>query len=183
MKPKPNPPTMKPILCSLALLVVAGLFQGCTSPNKKHVASTPDEARAYFEVLRSDFNAEKIRLLNGVMKLTVAEADKFWPIYRNYEKELAAVGDRKLALIVEFMRHHKAGTLSDPNSQAMAAQWLQNVQDRLDLWKRYHQQISAAVSPIRAAQFLQVENQLAIFVDLNIASEMPVIGKPAERKP
>jgi hypothetical protein len=173
---------MKTILYSLALLVGACLFQGCASSSKKQVAANPDEARAYFEVLRSEFNAEKIRLLNGVMKLTAEEADKFWPIYRQYEKDLAAVGDRKLALIQEFMRHHRAGTLTDQNSETMAAQWLQNVQDRLDLWKKYHQQIKVAVSPMRAAQFLQVENQIAIFVDLNIASEMPVVGSTAERK-
>jgi hypothetical protein len=112
------------------------------------------------------------------MKLTVAEADLFWPIYRNYEKDLAAVGDRKLALIVEFLGNHKAGTLTDQNSQALGTQFLQNAQDRLDLWKKYHQQISAAVSPIRAGQFLQVENQMAIFADLNIASEMPLVGAP-----
>ena len=173
---------MKPILYSLALLAGALWFQGCASSSHKPVASTPDEARAYFEVLRSDFNAGKIRTLNQVMKLTVAEADKFWPIYRSYEKDLAAVGDCKLALIVEFMRHHKAGTLTDQNSKEMAARWLQNVRDRLDLWKQYHQQISAAVSPIRAAQFLQIENQMAIFVDLNIASEMPMVGTTAEPK-
>ncbi len=46
----------------------------------------------------------------------------------------------------------------------------------------YHQQISDAVSPLRAGQFLQVENQMAIFVDLSIASEMPVLGAPAERQ-
>jgi hypothetical protein len=170
---------MKTILCALAVLAVALLFPGCASTKKQAPPSTPDEARAYFEVLRSDFNAGKIRALNEAMKLTVAEADKFWPIYRNYEKDLAAVGDRKLALVVEFMRHHKAGTLTDQNSQVMAAQWLQNVQDRLDLWKQYHQQISNAVSPIRAAQYLQVENQMAIFVDLNIASEMPLIAPTA----
>ena len=171
--------TMKPILYSLALLAGACVFAGCASSRQPKVASTPEEARAYFEVLRSDFNAGKIRVYNQVMKLTVAEADKFWPIYRNYEKDLAAVGDRKLALIGEFLRHHKAGTLTDQNSKEMAAQWLQNAQDRFDLWKKYHQQITDAVSPFRAAQFLQVENQMAIFVDLNIASEMPVIGPPA----
>ncbi len=77
-------------------------------------------------MLRSDFNAGKIRALNQVMKLTVAEADKFWPIYRQYEQELAAVGDRKLALIREFLTCHKAGTLADQNSKEMGAQWLQN---------------------------------------------------------
>ena len=160
----------------LPLVAAAVLLQGCATSNPKPVVTNPDEARAYFEVLRSDFNTEKIRTLNQVMKLTAPEADTFWPIYRSYEQELALVGDRKLALIQEFMTYQKAGTLTDANAKVMAEQWLQNVQDRLDLWKKYHQQISAAVSPIRAAQFLQVENQMAIFVDLNIASEMPVVG-------
>lgn len=174
--------TMKPILYSLALLAGACLLPGCASSRSAKAAANPDDARAYFEVLRSDFNAGKIRALNQVMKLTVPEADKFWPVYRNYEMDLAAVGDRKLALIGEFLARHKAGTLTDENSKGLAAQFLQNAQDRLDLWKKYHRQLSDAVSPIRAAQFLQIENQMAIFVDLNIASEMPTVGAPPERQ-
>ena len=58
------------------------------------------------------------------------------------------------------------------------------LKDRLgDLWKKYHQQVSDAVSPIRAAEFLQVENQMAIFIDLNLASEMPLVGSGVEHKP
>jgi len=174
---------MKFIVYPLILVAGSLLLHGCTTSGQPKTSLTADDARAQLEVLRSDFNTTKIHTLNQVMKLTVAEAEKFWPIYRQYEKDIAAVGDRKLALIVEFMRHHKAGTLTDQNSQEMAAQWLQNVQDRLDLWKKYHQEISDAVSPMRAAQFLQVENQMAIFVDLNIASEMPMIGTASERKP
>ncbi|HOK76870.1 MAG TPA: hypothetical protein PLW35_04015 [Verrucomicrobiota bacterium] len=167
---------MKSTFSSFVLLAAVLLFQGCASTPKQTAPATPDETRAYFEVLRSDFNTAKVRTLNEVMKLTPSEADKFWPVYRNYERELAAVGDRKLALVVEFMRHHNAGTLTEQNSRDLAARWLQNVQDRLDLWKKYHDRISNAVSPIRAAQFLQVENQIAIFVDLSIASEMPLVN-------
>lgn len=47
----------------------------------------------------------------------------------------------------------------------------------------YHKQISDAVSPVRAAQFLQIENQVAIFVDLNIASEMPLVDSAVKRMP
>ena len=172
-----KPTTMKAVICPIVVVAGALLLQGCATSGQPKASLTADDARANFEVLRSDFNAGKIRALNQAMKLTVAEADKFWPIYRSYEKDLAPVGDRKLALVQEFIRHHRAGTLTDQNSQVMAAQWLQNVQDRLDLWRQYHQQISAAVSPMRAAQFLQVENQMAIFVDLNIASEMPLVGE------
>jgi hypothetical protein len=135
-----------------------------------------DDVRAYFEVLRSDYNATKIRTLNEVLKLTGPEAEVFWPIYRQYEKEMAVVGDEKLALIREFLQHHENGTLNDKNSSALARKWLKNSQARLDLWKKYHRKLSKAVSPIRAAQFLQVEHQMALFVDLGIASEMPQIS-------
>jgi hypothetical protein len=174
---------MKPIAHLLVLLAASVFLHGCATSNPRPPSPLPDDARAYFDVLRSDFNGAKIRALNQVMKLTAPEAEKFWPVYRRYEQELSAVGERKLALIVTFMRHHQAGTLADQNSREMAAQWLQNIQDRLNLWKKYHQQISDAVSPVRAAQFLQVENQMAIFVDLSIASEMPVIGQTPAQQP
>ena len=171
---------MKPIAYPLILIAGSLLLHGCATSGQPKDSLTADDARAQLEVLRSDFNTTKIHTLNQVMKLTAPEAEKFWPIYRQYEQKLGIVGDRKLALIIEFMAHHKAGTLTDQNSQVLATQWLQNAQDRLDLWKKYQQQISDAVSPIRAAQFLQVENQMAIFVDLNIASEMPIVGNQAK---
>ncbi|MCX6926644.1 MAG: transcriptional regulator, partial [Verrucomicrobia bacterium] len=112
------------------------------------------------------------------MKLTGPEAEKFWPVYRNYEKELAAVADRKVAMIREFAPLLFGGKLDDQKANDLAARWLKNTQERLDLWKKYHKQISKAVSPIRAAQFLQVEHQMALLIDLNIAAEMPAVGKP-----
>jgi hypothetical protein len=142
-----------------------------------------DDTRAYLDVLRSDFNATKIRTINEVMKLTGPEAEKFWPIYRKYEHELAAVSDRKLAMIQEFEQLHFSGKLDDQKAQDLAKRWLKNTQERLDLWKKYRKQISKAVSPMRAAEFLQIENQMALFVDLNIASEMPAVGSTPPGKP
>ena len=169
---------------AFALALTLLLPAGCATRSEKMTPTLgkDDSARAYFEVLRSDFNAEKIRTLNQVMKLTADEAEKFWPIYRSYEKDLATVSDRKLVLIREFFGHMQAGTLNDTNSKDIATRWLQNVQDRLDLWKQYHSKLSDAVSPLRAGQFLQVENQMALFVDINVASEMPVIGGVPQQK-
>jgi hypothetical protein len=138
--------------------------------------SDADEIRAYFELLRSDVSATKIRTINGLMRLTGPEAEKFWPVYRKYEKELTAVADRKMALIREFAPLHFSGRLNDRQASDLAARWLKNTQERLDLWKKYHKQISKAVSPIRAAQFLQVEHQMALFIDLSIAAEVPALG-------
>ena len=163
---------------TLLLSLGAGVWLEGVGPARAQ--STPtnhtDDARAYFEVLRSDFNTTKIRTLNRALKLTGPEAEAFWPIYRAYEKEMAAVGDQKLELIREFFRHQKNATLNNQNAQKLAEQWLRNVQARLDLWKKFHKKIRKAVSPMRAAQFLQVEHQMALFVDTQIASEMPQVA-------
>lgn len=144
----------------------------CAETTKKEAI---DDTRAYFEVLRSEFNADKVATINQIMKLNETESPKFWPIYREYEKELAGVGDRKLELIREFFKYHTRGSLTNEKSKDIATRWLENLQERTDLWKKYHKRISDDLSPIRAAQFLQIENQIALFIDLSIASEMPAI--------
>lgn len=77
---------------------------------------------------------------------------------------------------MQFFQYQNAGGLTDQNSTEIAEKWLSLTQDRLDLWKKYHGEISKAVSPTRAGQFLQVEHQIALLIDINIASEMPLVG-------
>jgi hypothetical protein len=174
---------MKTMLGGLACLAGVVFASGSLFAQASTEPADAGEIRAYFELLRSDVSATKIRTINEVMKLTGPEAEKFWPVYRKYEKELTAVAERKMALIREFAPLHFGGRLDDQQAANLATRWLKNTQERLDLWKKYHKQISKAVSPIRAAQFLQVEHQMALFIDLNIAAEMPALGtiKPAQK--
>ena len=54
---------------------------------------------AYAELLRSDVQAQKIAILTEVMGFTEAEDQAFWPIYRDYDAEMAKLGDERVALI------------------------------------------------------------------------------------
>jgi hypothetical protein len=162
------------LACSVLLLTCSASGAADT---KEPQATEPDDLRTYLELLRSDFNSTKIATFNEVMKLTATEADKFWPIYREYEKELGEIAARKLSLIREFASLHQAGQLDEQRADKLAKSWLDIVQDRLSLWKNYYRKVSRALSPVRGAQFLQVEHQMALFIDLGVASEMPVIKK------
>ena len=166
---------MKNILRYLLLAVALPLGSMAAFAQTTSAAAEPDDLRAVLETLRSDVNAFKIRALNQALELTGPEAEKFWPLYRQYEKELAAVADQKIALLREFGDRCARGTLDDKAADVMAQQWLKNVKARLDLWKKYRKKIAKAVSPARAAQFLQVEHQMALFMDLNIAADMPAL--------
>jgi hypothetical protein len=158
-----------------SLVLLAALAMGSTTAlcQTNSASAEPDNLRAVFETFRSDINGYKVRALNQALQLTGPEAEKFWPIYRQYEQALASVAEKKVALIREFEERCAQGTLDSKAANKLARAWLDNVQARLDLWKKYQKKIAKAVSPARAAQFLQVEHQMALFIDLNIAAEMP----------
>jgi hypothetical protein len=172
---------MKTLVSLLSMALVAVASAAPTEP-KTTPQDVPDNLRAMLEMMRTDVNSTKIRTINKVMELTGLEADVFWPIYRAYEKELAPVGDRKAAMIREFLDDLYGGKMDRERSKAMAERWLKNAQERLDLWKKYHKKITKALSSIRGAQFLQIEHQMALFIDLNIASEMPVFKAGTDPK-
>ena len=48
-----------------------------------------------FELMRSDIRTKKASLIVDRMKFTDQEAAAFWPVYRQYEADLAAINDKK----------------------------------------------------------------------------------------
>ena len=169
---------MKSKICIVAMLVaVAGLCPIAVAQND--MDADEENLKNILDMMRSEINTAKIETLNSVMQLTANEADVFWPIYQEYEKELAEIGDERIKQIREFLEMNASGTTDDAEWDRLIKGMLKNLQRRVDLWAKYQKKMSAALSPIRAAQFLQVEHQMAILIDLNIALEMPTIGPPA----
>jgi hypothetical protein len=167
---------MKIMIRYLTLALVLGfLFPPAGAPAQTTSAPDEENLQAILDLMRSDTNPFKIRTLNQVMALTGPEAEKFWPIYQQYERELGAISKRGMALIRDFLELQAGGASDQKRWNDLARKWLKLKEDRLALWSKYQKKISKAVSAYRAAQFLQVEHQMALFTDLSIASEMPVI--------
>ena len=140
-------------------------------------AEVDDNIYNYLQVLRSDFNSTKVELINKIMKLSADEAQKFWPIYRQYENELAQMAVGRAELIAEFVKSHQDGTFDNPRADDIASRWFKGQRARLDLMEKYHKKVKKTLTPIRAGQFLQIEHQLGIFIDMTIAAEMPLVGE------
>src|SRR3974390_337962 len=130
----------------------------------------------YLQLMRSDVNSAKVEIVNSIMKLSADDAKKFWPIYRDYENELGDLAIDRAELIQEFVKAHKDGTFENEKAKDMAKRWFKSQRARLDLLEKYHGKIQKALSPVQAGQFLQIENQMGLFIDVTIASEMPVVG-------
>ena len=164
---------MKFLKLSFAILIAAlGLF-AC---RPAQAGEPNDNIYNYLQLLRSDVNSLKVDLVNSIMKLSEDDAKKFWPIYRDYENDLGKLAINRTELVAEFVQSHQNGTFNNDKARDIAKRWFKAQQARLDLLEKYHGKIEEALSSIQAGQFLQIENQIGLFIDVAIASEMPVVG-------
>lgn len=140
-------------------------------------AEVDDNIYNYLQLLRSDFNSAKVQIVNRIMKLSDVDAKKFWPIYRDYENELGKQAINRAEFIAEFVQSNKDGTFDNAKAKDMAKRYFKAQRARYDLLEKYHRKIERALSSVQAAQFLQIENQINIFIDMTIAAEMPLVGE------
>jgi hypothetical protein len=178
------------VLLALAIVVSAAAFaqtpargsgqatRGTAPPAARGTA--PGDARetnlrAYIELLRSDLRSQKVAVITEVMQFDEAEDLKFWPIYREYETALARINDDRMALIKEY-----AGTfdvLTDQTADRMAQRALELEERRHELKTDYYKKFKSALTPKTAARFLQVENQILLIMDLQIAASLPIASR------
>lgn len=161
----------------LGLVAALAISGGCASQKKSHAGGKFDDGvDEYLNTVRIDLVEGKTDLINDVMGLTGRDAEVFWEIYSEYENEYFALGDRRRELERELSERIWADTLNDQNAARLGRAFLELRRELLDLLTRYHERISSELSPIRAAQFLQIEHRTGTVVDLIVASEMPMIS-------
>ena len=128
--------------------------------------------RAYAELLRSDLRAQKVAIITEVMQFTEAEDAAFWPVYREYEAELAKINDDRMALITEYAASYDA--LTDATADRLAKRALDLEARRQALTAELLRTLQAVLPAKTAARFLQVEHQILLLLDLQIAASLPI---------
>jgi hypothetical protein len=131
--------------------------------------------RAYVELLRADVNSKKTAILTQTMAFNDEQAAKFWPIYREYDLELQKLNDQKLAGIQDYAKNFDS--MTDEKADELAKLALQMEDKRNDLKKKYYEKMREQLGGILAARFLQVENQMLMVIDLQIAASLPIVKK------
>jgi hypothetical protein len=129
--------------------------------------------RAYIELLRTDVKSQAKSVLAEVMNFSGDEAEKFWPIYREYEQEISKQGDKKFQYIMKYADNYES--MTDAFADEMAKAALDLEQARHDLKAQYYERIKKALGARLAARFLQVDNQILMLIDLQIAASLPIV--------
>ena len=175
---------MKKSIAVCLLLLSVLLNSGILAQSQKAEKQTPPSAmtdaqrknlQEYVELLHSNVRQEKDEIMGAVMALSADQAAKFWPIYEQYDAELTKLNNLRVANIQDYARNY------DQMTDATADESVQNAfnyrRQRSELLEKYYGRVKASLGSIQAARFLQIEDQLLAIIDLQITSNLPIVGQ------
>jgi len=107
------------------------------------------------------------------MPLTDAEAQKFWPVYEQYNAEKVKINDDKLLVIKDYAANFEK--LTDNQAQTLVNQWAQADQSAVQLRTKYIPIFQNVLPGKKAALFFQLDRRISVLLDLQLASEIPLV--------
>jgi len=155
-------------LVAAVLLVVVPVRAGELTP----------EASAALQQARSEFKADREKLLEDNLDLTAGQAGRFWPIYREFAARRAALGDQQLDLIVDYAKAYPS--VSETVARNLVARSLKVDRQAAELRERYAKKLGKVLTGPQLMRFLQIERRIDNLVQLEVQGVVPIVDLPAQ---
>ena len=139
--------------------------QQTTDAQKKNIEE-------YIELLGSNVQEEKPQIMGAVLQLNKEDADKFWPIYDEYDAELTKLNNVRTKNIQDFAQ--SLNQMTDEKANELVKTDLDSLKQRAELVSKYYERLKGPLGHVNAARFVQIENQLLLLTDLQIDSSLPI---------
>jgi hypothetical protein len=135
---------------------------------------------SYIELLKSDIKTDRKVIITETMQFTQQQSEKFWPIYNEFEHEMGKLSSKRIANIKDFAANYDS--LSDKKADELIKNSFNFQKERLSLNEKYYKKFAEALTPIVAAKYMQVENQIQLIIDISIAANLPFAEKPGSEQ-
>jgi hypothetical protein len=165
-------------------LLLAAVLAGVLSSVAVEAADTgaADAPQARPEVLLDAVRANRKALVAVNLELSAEEADRFWPLYDRYQKEIAVSGDRVAAIIEDYSRSFS--DLSNDEALKLMEAYLAAEAERLQVRRAYLGEFAKVLPGRTVTRFYQIENKMDAVLRYDLAATIPVAdenpGDPAK---
>src|SRR5262249_26371323 len=112
-------------------------------------------------------------IITEMMEFDEKQASTFWPIYRDYDAEISKLGDERVAIIQEYANNFDK--MTDDIADKLATRAIDLEARRRAATAKVYDNVKKALGAKTAMRFLQVEHQLMLLIDLQIASSLPIV--------
>jgi hypothetical protein len=157
------------LACIIALSFLAA--QSAFAKDAKPVSDKELNIQAYEKLLRSDLNAKREAIVTEILQLSDSDAQTFWPIYRDYEKERTKLDDTESQLTNEYVAAYK--NISEDKADELLSKSFELEAQRAELKKKYFDTMKKALSASTAARFFEIDTQMQHVYDLQLSAKLP----------
>lgn len=163
---------MKKILFSCFVLLFAFVV-GCVTAAAQTETATGVEIDKDLALMRRNLRAEKKKVIALNVPLTEEEATKFWPLYDKYAAEMRTHYDEFYAIIKDYAANQK--TLTDAQALSMIKRWSEIQVELAQTRQKYVPLVEKTLPGKKAALFFQIDRRLYELMDLQVASQIPLV--------
>jgi Spy/CpxP family protein refolding chaperone len=159
----------------LVVLALSGatLLGQASAPAQATDAQTPVVSDQEIQMLRKDIRSQKKQVIAANVPLTDAEAQKFWPVYDQYTAELVQINHDKYALIQEYAQSYT--NFTDAQAEDWSKRALKLDADVAALRQKYWANFRKVLPAKKAATYEQVERRAQMLIDVQLASQIPLL--------
>jgi hypothetical protein len=125
------------------------------------------------DLLRKDIRSKKKQLIAANLKLTDAEATKFWPVYDQYTADLVKINNDKYALMKDYA--DTWGTMTDAQAEGLTKRALAVDNQVAQLRIRYVPIFLQVLPGTKTATFFQLDRRIQAMIDLQLSSQFPLV--------
>jgi len=105
-------------------------------------------------------NSYKIGFFTKKLNLTSAEAEKFWPVYNEYQQEKNTIQKERVMLMRDFNQNESM--LTDKQLTEIGDKLIKSVSDESSLAVSFHKRLNEILSPAKVIRYYQAENQYKV---------------------
>lgn len=156
--------------CALAIVIAALNFWAFPQTAEVHAKPITD---ADIQLLRQDVQAMKNQIITDTMSFNEKEAAAFWPLYKEYAAAQHSIADKRLAIVTDYVKN--LDKMDDAKAHDLTQRMFAIEEETHTLRKQYSPRFEKALGAKRAAKFYQVDSRMGEMIDLQLASEVPLI--------
>jgi hypothetical protein len=159
---------------ALLMIPVALVAQGAPASQTAAAPAQPAPSTDdNIKMMREDIRSKKKQIVAANMTLTADEATKFWPLYDQYTAEVRKINDTRWAMMKDYAA--TKGQMTDAQAKDHMMKSATIDADLIALRMKYMPQFEKLVSPKKVVQFYQIDRRLDLYLNLQLASLIPVI--------
>jgi hypothetical protein len=140
------------------------------------LAASAQTLKEELQYIQEIWGKEKKSLVNEAIKLNGEQANKFWPIYDEYQVERQKFGQKRLEAIKMYSDNFE--TMTDAKAEEITKMVLDNNLALDKLQAKYYKKMAKAVGAIKATQFLQLESYIDAQIKAELSDALPFFPDP-----